>query len=165
MELRASNVARLSSLLLFFFILHTSARNNNPLPNPDSVIQIDKARFTILTSHLIRIEWGSRVDAATFVFVNRNLPKPDFTVSTDQGWHVIQTSAVKVRKNMLRCFIFILRTFFAYAPWSCKRAYVFIVQILFNFLHTYSSLRSMSTFCYHVNTFWLSTSVAMKVVK
>ena len=93
----ASTVARASSALLFFFLLLVPARSNDPFPNPDSVVQIGRARFTILTSHLIRMEWGNQVDAATFVFVNRNLPKPDFSVSTDQGWHVIETSAVKVR--------------------------------------------------------------------
>lgn len=102
----ASHLACAASSLLFFVILHASALNSDPSPNPSSVVQIGKARFTILTSHLVRMEWGSKVDAATFVFLNRNLPKPNFTVSKDQDWHVIQTSAVKVRSkdnNIYHC--------------------------------------------------------------
>ena len=73
----------------------------NPKPNPDSVVQIGKARFTVLTENLVRMEWGGMVDAATFTFINRNLPTPKYTLSNDtdpQGnvWNVIKTSAVKV---------------------------------------------------------------------
>ena len=97
MKLASNDVARASSALLFFFLLLVPARSNDPFPNPDSVVRVGRARFTILTSHLIRMEWGNQVDTATFVFVNRNLPKPDFSASTANGWHVIETSAVKVR--------------------------------------------------------------------
>jgi len=68
----------------------------DPEPNPSSVVEVGQARFTVLTSHLIRMEWGSTIDAATFTFINRNLPTPEFNTSKDGDWTVIQTAAVKV---------------------------------------------------------------------
>lgn len=74
----------------------TSLPENDPSPNPKSVVQVGKARFTVLTNHLIRMEWGGSIDAATFAFINRNLPTPVFNVSKDGNWTIIQTPAVKV---------------------------------------------------------------------
>ena len=137
--MEASDLARrVLTSLIFFFLLHASARSDNPLPNPDSVVQVGQARFTVLTSHLIRMEWGGQVDAATFVFVNRYLPKPDFTVSSEQGWHVIQTSAVKVRiKNKNRYFIWrIFSAVFSYMhfartkKWFWRKVYIYIKVLL-----------------------------------
>ena len=68
----------------------------DPEPNPSSVVEVGQARFTVLTSHLIRMEWGATIDAATFTFINRNLPTPVFSTSKDGDWTVIQTAAVKV---------------------------------------------------------------------
>ena len=68
----------------------------DPKPNPNSVVEVGQARFTVLTSHLIRMEWGDTNDAATFAFINRNLPTPEFNTSKDGDWTVIQTAAVKV---------------------------------------------------------------------
>ena len=73
-----------------------SAVQYDPSPNPEAVVQVGKARFTVLTEHLIRMEWGGANDAATFAFVNRNLPTPNFTTTKDGNWTVIQTSAVEV---------------------------------------------------------------------
>ena len=77
----------------------------DPTPNPKSVVEIGKARFTVLTSHLIRMEWGGSNDAATFAFINRNLPTPVFNVTKDGDWTVIQTSAVKVSIRQKRVFL------------------------------------------------------------
>ena len=82
-----------SSLLLILVAL-TAASRNNPSPNSQAVVQAGKARFTVLTEHLIRMEWGGTNDAATFAFVNRNLPAPKFTTNKDGNWTVIKTSAV-----------------------------------------------------------------------
>ena len=73
-----------------------SATGYDPSPNPEAVVQVGKARFTVLTDHLIRMEWGGANDVATLAFVNRNLTKPKFTTSKDGNWTIIQTSAVKV---------------------------------------------------------------------
>ena len=84
-----------ASLLQVLMVLR-SAIGYDPSPNPQAVVQAGKARFTILTEHLVRMEWGGANDAATFAFVNRNVPTPKFTTSKDGNWTVIQTSAVEV---------------------------------------------------------------------
>ena len=69
----------------------------DPRPNPDSVVHVGgQARFTMLTSQLIRMEWGGNKDEPTWAFVNRNLPKPDFTVKEEDGWTVITTEKITV---------------------------------------------------------------------
>lgn len=49
-----------------------------PAPNPDNVYIFGKARFTFLTSRMVRLEWagdGQFEDRATFAAVHRHLPK------------------------------------------------------------------------------------------
>jgi alpha-glucosidase (family GH31 glycosyl hydrolase) len=58
----------------------------DPLPNPRAVVTFGKARFTVLTPQLIRMEWagdGKFEDHASFVFLQRNLPVPKFTQNKD----------------------------------------------------------------------------------
>src|SRR6202789_2243015 len=72
----------------------------DPVANPRAVVTTAHARFTILTPQLIRMEWaadGKFEDHASLVFLNRNLPVPEFThESTTTGSTVIQTSALKL---------------------------------------------------------------------
>ncbi|MGC1783973.1 MAG: TIM-barrel domain-containing protein [Acidobacteriaceae bacterium] len=54
----------------------------DPVANPDAVVILGNARFTVLTPRMIRMEWaadGKFEDHASFVFLNRNLPVPPFT--------------------------------------------------------------------------------------
>jgi alpha-glucosidase len=54
---------------------------NNPVADPKAVVTFGKARFTVLTPELIRMEWaadGKFEDHASFVFLNRRLPVPKF---------------------------------------------------------------------------------------
>ena len=85
---------------LFLFIVFSilsSTTGNNPTPNPLAVVQAGTARFTVLTDHLIRMEWYGANDVPTFAFVNRNLPVPKFTTNrVDGNWTVVKTSAVEV---------------------------------------------------------------------
>src|SRR3974390_3324689 len=56
----------------------------NPVADPKAVVTIGKARFTVLTPELIRMEWaadGKFEDHASFVFLNRRLPVPKFEAS------------------------------------------------------------------------------------
>ncbi|HEY1160857.1 MAG TPA: TIM-barrel domain-containing protein, partial [Terracidiphilus sp.] len=60
----------------------------NPVADPKAVVTLGKARFTVLTPELIRMEWaadGKFEDRASFVFLNRRLPVPKFekTVTMD----------------------------------------------------------------------------------
>lgn len=52
-----------------------------------AVVKVGKARFTVLTPELIRMEWaadGVFEDHASFVFLNRRLPVPSFSQSIAQ---------------------------------------------------------------------------------
>jgi alpha-glucosidase len=62
--------------------------NYNPVADPKAVVVLGNARFTVLTSQLIRMEWaadGKFEDHASFVFLNRHLPVPDFSQAVAEG--------------------------------------------------------------------------------
>ena len=69
----------------------------NPKPNPKSVVEVGgDARFTVLTERLIRMEWGGTNDAASFTFINRDLPTPTYDVSSDGPATLIRTPFLTV---------------------------------------------------------------------
>jgi alpha-glucosidase (family GH31 glycosyl hydrolase) len=75
----------------------------NPVADPRAVVKFENARFTVLTSRLIRMEWGADgefEDHASFVFLNRNLPVPKFTTAIEQMGRseelTIETDAMKL---------------------------------------------------------------------
>ena len=89
------------SLLVSFVLVAICNAGNDPRPNPSAVVKVGKARFTVLTDRLVRMEWGQTVDAATFTFINRNLPAPKYqhTTETDpkgDNLTVITTESLKV---------------------------------------------------------------------
>ena len=68
---------------------------NDPKADPSAVVLVGNARFTILTSRLVRMEWsddGVFEDNATLTFVNRRLLVPDFKVAESKSRVVIKTS-------------------------------------------------------------------------
>ena len=70
------------------------SQSYDPVANPQSVVRSGNARFTILTDHVIRMEYsndGTFTDQATLTFVNRNLPASSFTTSEASGWLTIKT--------------------------------------------------------------------------
>ncbi|XP_065842646.1 oligosaccharide 4-alpha-D-glucosyltransferase-like [Oscarella lobularis] len=46
------------------------------------------------------MEYGKTTDEPTFVFLNRNLPTPQFTQSTENDWLTIQTSSVQLQYHV-----------------------------------------------------------------
>ncbi len=61
---------------------------DNPVADPKAVVTIGNARFTVLTPQLIRMEWsasGKFEDHASFVFINRRLPVPEFATSNQSS--------------------------------------------------------------------------------
>jgi len=59
----------------------TATEAANPVADPNAVVTEGNARFTVLTPELIRMEWaadGKFEDHASFVFLNRRLPVPNF---------------------------------------------------------------------------------------
>lgn len=76
----------------------------NPIARAEAMVINGNARFTILTSQLIRMEWDSNAqfeDNTSFVFVNRHLPVPAFTCVEDKQWLTIQTEKLTLyyKKN------------------------------------------------------------------
>ena len=68
----------------------------NPQARPECVIVRGKARFTVLTSRLLRLEWsptGEFTDFATLAFPNRHAEDPpEFAVREDAEHLWIETS-------------------------------------------------------------------------
>src|SRR5215469_13670394 len=67
--------------------------------DPGAVVVMGKARFTVLTPELIRMEWasdGKFEDHASFVFLNRKLPLVPFDRAELEHGHklVLKTSAL-----------------------------------------------------------------------
>jgi alpha-glucosidase len=67
--------------------------------DPNAVVTLGNARFTVLTPQLIRMEWaadGKFEDHASFVFLNRHMPVPDFEKTFANGFQklTIKTSAL-----------------------------------------------------------------------
>jgi alpha-glucosidase (family GH31 glycosyl hydrolase) len=76
------------------------AQELNPVAHPDAVVRSGKARFTVLTPEMIRIQYSDRSlfeDRATFAIVNRRLPVPAFTAVEKDGYLEIKTSALTLK--------------------------------------------------------------------
>lgn len=71
----------------------------DPVANPAAMVREGHARFTVLTPQLIRMEWaadGQFEDHASFVFLNRRLPVPQFTVKRRGHTLTIATAALQL---------------------------------------------------------------------
>jgi len=65
-----------------------------------TVVVAERARFTVLTPRMIRMEWaedGVFEDRASLVFLDRRLEVPEFTSRSDEGWRVIDTGPLQLR--------------------------------------------------------------------
>ena len=92
---------------LFTFFLTVGATfaqtDNNPAASPEVVVSAGKARFTILTPEMIRIQYSNKEqfeDRATFAVVNRRLPVPPFTTEKKDGHLYIKTQALTLKYRM-----------------------------------------------------------------
>ena len=88
---------RLLALTLFLAAALPAFSQNNPKAATEAVVKYDNARFTVLTDHLIRMEWsgdGVFEDRATLAIVNRNLPVPPFTSTLKNGVLTIKTKGL-----------------------------------------------------------------------
>ena len=71
--------------------------NYHPEASSDAIVLAGKARFTVLTPRLVRMEWvedASFEDRATLGVVNRNLDVPEFSVKKSKSKVVIKTSGL-----------------------------------------------------------------------
>ena len=79
----------LTLLTAAFVQLSADEATINPQASPEAVVTSGRARFTVLTPQMIRIQWSTRQnfeDRATFAVVNRNLPVPSFTTREADGY-------------------------------------------------------------------------------
>ena len=77
---------------------------NNPVAQKGAVVEAGKARFTVLTPEMIRVEYSDKSafeDNATMTIVNRDLPVPRFSTREDSLYLYIDTDnlALKYRKG------------------------------------------------------------------
>lgn len=82
----------------------TAESDYQPVADPAAVVTVGKARFTVLTPEMIRIQYSSNGifdDRATFGFVNRKLPVPSYQVAAEGPYTVIKTEklTLKYRNN------------------------------------------------------------------
>ena len=87
-------------IALFLGLTSVQAQNSNPVADPGAVVLSGKARFTVLTPEMIRIQYSDRglfEDRATFAVINRRLPVPQFTTEQADGWLTIKTAALTLR--------------------------------------------------------------------
>ena len=73
----------------------------HPLANPENVIKGDKYRITVLTEHLLRLEYsedGEFIDAASQTVVNRDFPAVEFSVK-DTGDGPTPITPIRMNKE------------------------------------------------------------------
>jgi len=72
----------------------------DPRADDAAMVKSGNARFTILTSRLLRMEWTAGTvfeDHASLVFLTRRLPVPKFNTRRDNGWVEIETERLTLR--------------------------------------------------------------------
>ena len=93
----------LAGLLLTVLTLTAQAQTAadwNPQADPQAMVTSGKARFTVLTPRMIRIQYSATQqfeDRATFAVVNRRLPVPAYTTREEGGYLYIETEALTLR--------------------------------------------------------------------
>ena len=95
----------MKKLLLIIILLATTTTQSlfaadDPVADPAAVVTSGRARFTVLTNRMIRIQYSATSrfeDRATFAVVNRRLPVPQFTTHESDGYLYIETDALTLR--------------------------------------------------------------------
>ena len=92
----------MTMVLLTSCVMQLAAETENPDPqaNPEAIVTSGRARFTVLTPEMIRIQYSTTAafeDRATFAVINRRLPVPQFTTREDGGYLYIETEALTLR--------------------------------------------------------------------
>ncbi len=89
------------------FSISLHAENIHPKASAEATVTAGKARFTVLTPRLVRMEWsedGLFEDRATLGIVNRDLPVPEFKSRLSSGKTVITTSVFTLTYTGNDCF-------------------------------------------------------------
>ncbi len=72
----------------------------NPVASPGATVVSGNARFTVLSSGMVRMEWDSTArftDDASLLVENRQLPVPKFKCRTAGKWLTITTDEIELR--------------------------------------------------------------------
>ena len=80
--------------------LHRIRFRGEPLADPGAVVTAGRARFTVLTARLLRLEWSAErrfEDRASYAFPVRRGPVPEFTTTTDGDVTTVDTGALRLR--------------------------------------------------------------------
>ena len=99
--LTAKRIGVLSILLFLFFSPVLS--QNRLIPHADAVVVCGKARFTVLTPQMIRIQWseaGLFSDDSTAHVVRRDFDVPPFSAYQEDGYLHIRTSVLHLRYKL-----------------------------------------------------------------
>jgi alpha-glucosidase len=86
-------------IALWLCFLLSPALADNPVAHPEAIVQFGNARFTVLTSQLIRMEYSEHKkfeDRASLTFVNRELPVPHFKKQVNGNQLRITTDNVQL---------------------------------------------------------------------
>ena len=91
----------LSLLCFSSFITYAKAAGEyNPVADPEAVVTSGRARFTVLTPRMIRVQYSSKElfeDRATFAVINRHLPVPEFSTREENGFLYIETGQLSLK--------------------------------------------------------------------
>jgi hypothetical protein len=87
------------SLVVLLCCRLLSCLANNPQSDPAAIVNLPeaRARITLLSPSLLRVEQHDFEDGATFLILNRRLPVPAFNVSQTGSILTIRTSTLLVR--------------------------------------------------------------------
>mmetsp|Transcript_9650 Transcript_9650/g.22029 ORF Transcript_9650/g.22029 Transcript_9650/m.22029 type:complete len:252 (-) Transcript_9650:164-919(-) len=83
--------------------------SRDPIAPNDQAVVSGKARFTVLTPRLLRIEFSSKEefeDRATVAVINRNLDKTMFTVSVDNDTLTLETDSLRLAYSIGEAFTY-----------------------------------------------------------
>lgn len=75
----------------------------DPVADPKAIVTSGNARFTVLTPYVIRMEYSTSrkfEDRATIAVLNRKLPVPQFTTSSDSSYLYISTKYLKLQYRL-----------------------------------------------------------------
>ena len=90
----------LLSSFFYIILLHSQNETTDKSFITTSIVNEGNARFSILTSHIIRLEYdstGKFVNSPSFVAINRNLPNISFTKSFHAKWLIIKTAQMELK--------------------------------------------------------------------
>ena len=98
--LSALGRAKCCIMAMLAFLCAASAGAANPQASKDAMVVSGNARFTVLTSGMVRMEWDSAAcftDDASLLVENRQLPVPQFSSKVAGKWLTVKTKEIELK--------------------------------------------------------------------